>query len=209
MSALDQWQAVAQTPELLTFFGGLFDRIGVRVVDTGEEFVCLQTDGRIELSPGLTDDVDFVVEITTEQVERLGSEAATGRLSDLEKYRVLRTMLGTPLDFTASLMNNRLLSNGAVRRLLRVVDTAHIFFRSPTPEEPDEEYTLAFRDGSWAIESGLHGTPERKIELDIESTLEFHRRSLAFKRDPGMVPAVRYAAWYVPWRRRVSSRVSK
>ena len=208
MGALDRWQAVAQTPELLEFFEGLFGRIGVRVVDTGEEFVCEQKQGSIELTPGLTDNVDFVVEITTEKVERLGDEAATGRLSELEKYRVLRTMLGTPLDFSASLMNNRLLCNAAARRLLRVVDTAHIFFRSPSPEEPDEEYTLAFRNGKWTIGPGLHGTPERKIELDVDSTLEFHRRTLALKRNPGIVQSLRYTAWYVPWRRRVSARVS-
>lgn len=209
MSALERWQAVAQTPDLLGFFSGLFDRIGVRVVDTGEEFVCTQTVDRIELTPGMADDVDFVVEITTEQVDRLGGEAATGRLSDLEKYRVLRTMLGTPLEYTASLMNNRVLSNPTVRRLLRVVDTAHIHFRSPSTDEPDEEYTLEFRDGAWKIEQGLHGTAERTIELDVDSTLEFHRQTLAFKKDPGAIHSLRYVAWYVPWRRRVSSRVSK
>lgn len=208
MTAMDQWQSVAQTPALLEFFEGLFDKIGVRVADTGEEFSCTQRMGRIEIEPGVTSDVDFVVDITSEQVARLGAEAETGRLSDIEKYRVLRTMLGTPLEFSASLMNNRLLTNPLMRRLLRVVDTAHIFFMSPSSEEPDETFTLALRDERWEIEAGLQGTAQRTIRLDIDSTLEFHRRTLAFRRKSNPVEALRYAAWYVPWRRRVSTRAS-
>ena len=206
MTAMDQWQSLAQTPELLGFFEGLFDRMGVRVADTGEEFSCTQRVGRIEMEPGLKSDVDFVVEITTEQVERLAAEAETGRLSDVEKYRVLRAMLGTPLEFSASLMNNRLLSSPVMRKVLRVVDIAHIFFISPSSEEPDETFTLALRDGRWELETGLQGTPQRTIRLDIESTLDFHRRTLAFRRKSNPVAALRYVAWYVPWRRRVTTR---
>ena len=205
---MDQWQSLAQTPELLAFFEGLFDRMGVRVADTGEEFTCTQQVGRIEMQPGLKPDVDFVVEITTEQVERLAAEAETGRLSDVEKYRVLRTMLGTPLEFSASLMNNRLLSSPMMRKVLRVVDIAHIFFKSPSSEEPDETFTLALRDGRWELETGLQGTPQRTIQLDIEATLDFHRRTLAFRRNSNPVAALRYVAWYVPWRRRVTTPAS-
>jgi hypothetical protein len=140
------------------------------------------------------------------QVERVASEASTGTFSDIEKYRILRALLGTPLAYSASLMNNRVLTKPLARKLLRVVDVAHIYAQSPTPEEPDETFTLSLQQGRWRLEPGIRGEAGRVITLDLANALEFHRRTLAFQKSSGPLAALRYLAWYVPWRRRVSKR---
>ena len=64
-SSLDTWQAIEQTPAALGFFQGLFDRAGVRVLDTGEAFTCVQTDTGIEFIDGLDENsVGYTVQIT-------------------------------------------------------------------------------------------------------------------------------------------------
>ncbi len=206
-TAREKWQAIAQDPRLLAFLDGLFDRAGVRVTDTGEEFTCSQAPGRVTFEDGLNEaSVDFVVEIDSMQVDRVASEAASGAFSEIEKYRILRALIGTPLAYSASLMNNRALGSPLVRRMLRVVDVAHIHAQSPTPEEPDETFTLSLKEGGWNLERGLHGTPGRVLTLDLNNALEFHRRTLAFKKSSGPLAALRYLLWYVPWRWRVSRR---
>ena len=37
MSALEVWRMIPQTPEVIGFFTGIFDVIGVTIAETGEE----------------------------------------------------------------------------------------------------------------------------------------------------------------------------
>ena len=62
-SSLDTWQDIEQTPAALELFKGLFDRAGVRVLDTDEAFTCVQTSRGIEFIDGLDEDsVDYTVQ---------------------------------------------------------------------------------------------------------------------------------------------------
>ena len=51
-SSLDTWQDIEQTPAALAFFKDLFNRAGVRVLDTNEAFTCVQTGRSIEFIAG-------------------------------------------------------------------------------------------------------------------------------------------------------------
>ena len=208
ISAREKWQVTAQEPQVLEFLRGLFDSAGVRVTDTGEVFTCSQQEGAITFEDGIDQDrVDFIVEIDSTQVDRLASEAGTNGFSEIEKYRILRALLGTPLAYSASLMNNRLLGNPLLRKALRVVDVAHIYAQSPSAEEPDETFTLSLQAGGWVLDKGIHGKARRVLTLDLENALNFHRKTLAFKKSHGVLATLSYLAWYIPWRWRVSKRV--
>ena len=71
-SSLEQWRAAMQPPQVVAFFEGLFERAGVRITDSGESFTCIHRGDRIEFEEGLDEDrVDFTVEITSEQAQRM------------------------------------------------------------------------------------------------------------------------------------------
>ena len=79
----------------LGFFGSLFEVIGIRVVDTGEEFTCRLRGDVAEFAEGIDESgVDFVVDIRAFQVERLASHIRTGELDEVEQFRVLTNVFG-------------------------------------------------------------------------------------------------------------------
>lgn len=206
-TAQQKWEPFARAPQLLEFLDGLFDQVGIRVTDTSEEFTCSREPDRMVLIDGIdSDSVDFVIEIDSSQVDRVAAEAATGAFSDIEKYRILINLVGVPLEYSASLMNNRALGSPLVRKLLRVVDVAHIYVQSPTSEEPDETFTLSLKPGGWELHRGIHGEAGRIITVDLANALDFHRETFIYKNSSGLLATLRYLGWYLAWRRRVSKR---
>ena len=116
-SSLDTLQAIKQTPAALKNFRGLFDRAGVKVLDTGATFTCIQTDTGIEFMDGLKkDSVGYTVQICAYQAQRLAVHIQTGDIDEIEQYRIVRSLSGpmasTALKNTAVLrfMNNFLVS---------------------------------------------------------------------------------------------------
>ena len=94
-SSLETFRALVLNPTILGFFGGLFEVVGIRVVDTGEEFTCRLRGDAAEFVEGIDESgVDFVVDIRAFQVERLASHIRTGELDEVEQFRVLTNVFG-------------------------------------------------------------------------------------------------------------------
>ncbi len=75
-SALEKWSSLELSPEILQLFEGLFDTIGVRILDTGETLTCTHRGDQIDFAAGLDEDkVDFTVEIYSFQVDRLAQSS--------------------------------------------------------------------------------------------------------------------------------------
>ena len=84
-------------PDDPRFLRGLFEVVGIRVVDTGEEFTCRLSGDAAEFAEGIDESgVDFVVDIRAFQVERLASHIRTGELDGVEQFRVLTNGLSPP-----------------------------------------------------------------------------------------------------------------
>ena len=132
-SSLDTLQAIKQTPAALKFFRGLFDRAGVKVLDTGETFTRIQTDTGIEFMDGLKkDSVGYTVQIYAYQAQRLAVYLQTGDIDEIEQYRIVRSLYGpmasTALKNTAVL---RFMNNFLVSLLIKRKRVVHIDLLSP------------------------------------------------------------------------------
>ena len=68
-SALEVWRGIPQTPEILEYFRGIFDIIGITIAETGEELTVAIEENRIRIDAGLPDNPDFVVPLKWENVE--------------------------------------------------------------------------------------------------------------------------------------------
>ncbi len=206
-TSLEKWQSITQDPRVVRFFAGLFERVGVRVTDSNEEFTGVHCGERIDFEPTLDErNVDYTVEIQSSQVDRLASHARTGELSTAEQYRVVRTLFSPA---TEAILKNPILSNGILRRLFGVEDLIHVHLKSPTPHELDCEdvsHTLIYVKGQWLVIPGLHGSPRRTFRLTMEDALVYHRRIFAAMKANNWLTSLRIFYWYARWRRAVSTR---
>ncbi|MCH2415123.1 MAG: hypothetical protein MK199_10740, partial [Acidimicrobiales bacterium] len=172
-------------------------------VDTGEEFTCRLRGDAAEFDEGIDESgVDFVVEIQAFQVERLASHIRTGELDEVEQFRVLTNVFGPVANSgfnnpaVGMFMTGRFFSWFIKRR-----NITHMHLRSPDPgQEPDVEYSLLFVNRQWLLVPGLHGTPERIFEIDIERGLALHRELVAATRAADWRRWMAFAGWYKRWR---------
>jgi hypothetical protein len=204
-TSLEKWRAVVQTPEIVGFFRGTFERAGIRITDTGEAFTCVHKGDRIDFEPELDQSrVDYTVAIESYQVDRLVQEATPGALSEIEQFRVLRALFSPA---TAATLKNPVLSHGLLRRLSAVEDLIHVHLLSPDPgQEPDTAHTLVHAAGQWLVFIGVHGRPRRTFRLSMTDAVAYQRRVFRAIKNDDPLTWLRFASWYVSWRKRVSVR---
>lgn len=201
-----KWESLTQHSAVVEFFADLFERAGIRVTDTGEEFTCSHLGDRIEfraqIEPG---SVDYVVEITMAQVDRLAVHAETGQLDEDEKYRVAATLF-TPA--TAATLANPVLSHPLLRRLAGAEDVIHVELAAPAAHLESARHTLIYANRQWLVFPGLHGRAARVYRLGLDEALDYHRRSFRALKENRFLSWLRFARWYRSWRRTVSERTA-
>jgi len=199
MTTLDAWQQVTQSPAVVQFFAGLFNRAGVRVVDRNEAFTCVHHGNRIDFEPTLdTSTVDFTVNVTAEQVDRLAEHARGGSFDQAEQFRIASVLLAPASE---ALQRHPKLSNGLLRRLLRVGQVTHVYLQPPTGVEPPTTHTQIHVGGQWLVIPGLHGRPDRVLRLTVERGLAYHRRLVEAIQQDSWGGWIRFLLWRRQWLR--------
>ena len=92
LSALQVWQAIPQTKEIVDYFRGIFDVIGVTIEETGEELTIALEEERIRIDAGLPENPDFVVPLKWENVENMVSHAKDGKIDSHESWRIVSVL---------------------------------------------------------------------------------------------------------------------
>ena len=195
-------------PCSVRIFQGLFDMTGVRVLDTDEAFTCVQTDTGIEFTNGLKETkVDYTVQIYSYQVERLAGYLQSGKIDEIEQYRIVRSlfepMVSAALKNTAVL---RFMNNSLISFLIKRKRVVHIELLSPDlGQENHAYYTLLGVSKQWLMLDGHHGTPYRMFRMNHLDVLEMCKRVTTTVRNGGWIGWARLAMWYVGWRNKVQS----
>lgn len=202
--ALDLLRVHPISPEVAQAVHGLFERIGMRVVETGEEVTATHRGEAIEFTAGVdAADVDFIIPLFLFQVERLSGYFEGGRLDEMELFRITEALFEHGAG-PRHLLGNPLVSNPILRVLIRGKQLLHITLVSPDQAQgPDALWTMAFVNGQWLVVKGHHGVPQRVLRATVQDAIDVQR--LLFK---GMKAADfgtwrRLAGAYVEWRRRV------
>jgi len=203
-SALELLQAHPISTKVAEAVRGLFERIGLRVVETGEEVTGTHRGDGIDFTGGIDpSSVDFVIPVYLFQVERLAGFIEDGELDEMELFRITQVLFEQGAG-PRHLLGNPLVSNPVLRFLIRGKQLLHITLVSPDPPlGPDALWTMAFVSGQWILVKGHHGRPQRVLRATVPDAIEVQR--LLFE---GM-KAGNFAAWrrvagaYVKWRRRV------
>jgi hypothetical protein len=201
-SVLGRWRSLAVPDAVVKMLEGVFDRIGVKIIETAETITCQHRGDRIEITPGLDPShVDFVIEIHAFQAERLAAQIASGEIDDLERFRIAREVF---VAAGRTNVGNPLLSSPNLRRIIRAKNLVHINLVSPdAAQEPDAHYSLIHVNKTSLLVPGHHGTPERVFRLTVPDVLELQQVfGPALKRNRAR-EWLKIAKWYLEWRKRV------
>ena len=209
-SALEKWSSLELTAEILQLFEGLFDSIGVRILDTGETLTCTHRGDQIDFAAGLDEDkVDFTVEIYSFQVDRLAQSVASGHIDELEQFRIARTLMARRSTGKANILRNPLFSNSKLRKITGAKNLIHEYLLSPDrTQEPDAKFTLIYVNNSWLLVPGFFGEPERIFKVSLADAVELQRQLLVGMRSQRLLDWIRIAKWYVEWRKKVEVSVN-
>ena len=204
-STLERWQSLRPSPEIVQMFAGLFVRVTVTIIDTGESIACTHLGNRIEFaSAGEDDPGDFALEIYGYQAERLADQISQGAIDALEQFRIARSLIGARQMGSKSLKRNPLLSSARLRKIISGKNLIHVYLVSPdTGVEKDAHFSWIHVDGEWIVVPGHHGRPQRTFRLSVEDALELQRQLSKAMNAGGLTDWVKMAHWYVTWRKRV------
>ena len=204
-SVLDLWKGLDPKPEIVQMFAGLFDRVTVRVIDTGERVACVHHGDRIEFTrAGGDDSAGLAVDIYAYQAERLADRIVRGTIDPLERFRIARALMAARQTGSNSLLRNPLMSTSKLRKVISGKNLIQVQLTSPDPkEEGDAHFSWIHVDGEWVVVPGFHGTPQRMFRLRVDDALELQRQLFKAMSRGRLTDWVRTAQWYVAWRKKV------
>ncbi|CAN5588854.1 hypothetical protein BH10CHL1_BH10CHL1_25360 [soil metagenome] len=203
-SAMERWQAILQTPTIVAYFRGVFNQVGIQVLETDEQFTVTHTGERITFTPGIQATVDFVVPVTVAHIQNLVNAASDGEIDATEAWRIVQVLF-TPM--TKATLQTPVLTDPLIQKLAGVEDVMHIYLLNPSGGAA-ATHTLTFEKGQWQVTPGLQGTPRRIYQLTPEQALIYQRRVFQAAQQNALWTWCQFALWYRQWRQAVSTPVS-
>ena len=152
-SSLESWENILQTPELVEYFKGIFNSLGVIVEETNEKFTINHTGNSFEFEMGINEEkVDFVVPAKLQNIQNMIAHSQDGKINLEESWRIM-DVLFTPL--TRVTLQTPVLSINWRRKLAGVEDLTHVYLINPTGGEASK-HTLIYVKGQWLELSLIH-----------------------------------------------------
>ena len=200
-SSLESWENILQTPELVEYFKGIFNSLGVIVEETNEKFTINHTGNSFEFEMGINEEkVDFVVPAKLQNIQNMIAHSQDGKISLEESWRIM-DVLFTPL--TRVTLQTPVLSINWRRKLAGVEDLTHVYLINPTGEEASK-HTLIYVKGQWLVLKGIHGKPRRTYRMNPEQAIEYQREIFAAMQKDTFWAWWKFASYYKKWRKACS-----
>ena len=182
----------------------------MHVIDTGEQFTCVIREDHVAFDDTLNENnVDYVVEIYSYQIDLLSKYISDGDLSDIEQFRILKVLVKSEIKGANHPLKNPMMSSTILRWLIRGKSVLHVNLISPNQKlEGNGHYTFLHANG-WVVFEGLHGTPQRILNVSLEDALELQRKFYESMKADSWSQWFKTAKWYKKWRKRVSQPISE
>lgn len=199
-SAISAWNNIMQTPEIVDYFDGVFDKLGITVEGMDEKFTVHHQGDKITFSKGIDDDIDFLVPLQKQNILNMISHSKDGSISSEESWRIL-SVLFTPLTYET--LKVPPLAINWRRKLAGVEDLIHVYLLEPSGGEANK-HTLIYVKDQWLVVEGLHGEPRRTYRMTPEQSLDYQRRIFTAIKIDSFWEWWRFASWYKEWRKACS-----
>ncbi len=198
--SIEAWRNIFQTENIVDYFDGVFNKIGVRVEETGESFTVDHLGDRIALRETIEPDVDFIVPVKLQNIQNMISHAQDGKISTNESWHIVNVLF-TPM--TRVTLQTPVLAINWRRKLAGVEDLIHVYLLSPTQEDASK-HTLVYVKGQWLVINGLHGDPRRTYRMSADQALDYQRKIFDAMEIDSYWHWFKFAKWYKNWRKSCS-----
>ena len=203
-SSLKTWENILQTPELINYFNGIFNHLGVVIDETGESFTIHHTGDAFIFEEGIINEkVDFIVPLHVENIENMVRHSEDGKISENESWRIL-DVLFTPM--TRVTLETPVLSVNWRRKLAGVEDLTHVYLLNPSGKEASS-HTLIYVKGQWLVLKGLHGSPRRIYRMTPTQSIEYQRAIFSAMQKDTLWGWWKFAKFYKKWRKTCSVNI--
>ncbi|MDP4685314.1 MAG: hypothetical protein NWS53_00375 [Salibacteraceae bacterium] len=190
-------QAIVQTTEINQFFDGLFDKLGIKVIDTKENLTLVQEGGKIIVNAGLVDsEVDFILELESRNIDNVERFTSDGKI-DAEEATAIAGVFFTP--FTKSTLKNPILSANSKRKAAKIDDLTHVKLVN-SKNEVIASHTLVYAAKQWLVFEGLVGNPQRVFTLNADSAMVYQKqvsKAIKIGSNKGWLT---FLKWWKGWR---------
>jgi len=201
VSSLGKWEKILQTPELLNYFNGVFENLGIKIKETGESFTIQHQGDRFYFENGIIEEnVDFIVPLELQNIENMVKHAKDGQISADESWRILNVLF-TPM--TRVTLQTPVLAVNWRRKLAGVEDLTHVYLLNPSGEEASI-HTLVYVKGQWLVLKGLHGDARRIYRMTPDQSLEYQRKVFSAMKKNSLWNWWKFSIWYKKWRKTCS-----
>jgi len=201
VSSLQKWEKILQTPELLNYFNGVFENLGIKIKETGESFTIHHQGDSFYFEKGIIEEkVDFIVPLELQNIENMVRHAKDGQISADESWRILNVLF-TPM--TRVTLEAPVLAVNWRRKLAGVEDLTHVYLLNPSGEEASI-HTLVYVKGQWLVLKGLHGDARRVYRMTPEQSLEYQRNIFSAMKKNSLWNWWKFSRWYKKWRKTCS-----
>ena len=201
VSSLQKWEKILQTPELLNYFNGVFDHLGIEIKETGESFTIHHQGDIFTFEKGIVKEkVDFIVPLELQNIENMIKHAKDGEISDNESWRILNVLF-TPM--TRVTLETPVLAVNWRRKLAGVEDLTHVYLLNPSGEEASV-HTLVYVKGQWLVLKGVHGDARRIYKMTPEQSIEYQRKIFSAMKKNSLWNWWKFSRWYKNWRKTCS-----
>ncbi|MFL3026298.1 MAG: hypothetical protein ACJZZ8_02300 [Candidatus Neomarinimicrobiota bacterium] len=201
VSSLQKWEKILQTPELLNYFNGVFENLGIKIKETGESFTIHHQGDSFYFEKGIIEEkVDFIVPLELQNIENMVRHAKDGQISADESWRILNVLF-TPM--TRVTLEAPVLAVNWRRKLAGVEDLTHVYLLNPSGEEASI-HTLVYVKGQWLVLKGLHGDARRVYRMTPEQSLEYQRNVFSAMKKNSLWNWWKFSRWYKKWRKTCS-----
>lgn len=205
-TSLKTWESILQTPELVNYFNGIFNHLGVVIDETGESFTIHHTGDAFVFEEGIVKEkVDFVVPLQIANIENMVRHSQDGKISENESWRIL-DVLFTPM--TRVTLETPVLSVNWRRKLAGVEDLTHVYLLNPSGKNASS-HTLIYVKGQWLVLNGLHGSPRRIYRMTPSQSIEYQREIFAAMQKDTLWGWWKFAKFYKKWRKTCSINIKK
>ena len=197
LSSLQKWKKILQTPELLTYFDGVFESLGITIKETRESFTIHHKGDSFSFKKGIIKEkVDFIVPLELKNIENMVTHAKDGQISGDESWRILNVLF-TPI--TKVILETPVLAVNWRRKLAGVEDLTHVYLLNPSGENASS-HTLVYVKGQWLVLKGLHGDARRIYKMTPQQSLEYQRRIFSAMKKNSLWNWWKFSRWYKKWR---------
>lgn len=199
--ATDAWKSLTQMPEVVKYFSGMFNTLGLQIAETGESLTIVHTGDKVSIEKGADPaKCDYYVVLHNDNVNRMQQHGADGKIDENESFMIMAALF-TP--FTTSALTNPVLNNEKNMKLGKIENHIVVNLMSPDREKK-VSHTLIFINGKWIVIPGVHGNAKRIFDLTPDQAIEYQRRTFAAQKANNMGEWQKYSKWYAEWRKTVS-----